>query len=118
MAHLSSNVCAWDEITNADDDECEGAYAYSAESAEEIEEVYEAIIDAILGTTVTLTTTDASGDTVSTTAEVKSGSDQALPFPDGFVCQSTQQTMPLRNVFYGSGAQLFSDFTLTYCPYE
>jgi len=116
MAHMSSNTCSWSSTTSVTD--CEGNYAYSASSADEISLMYEAIVDSILGTNVTFTATNTAGDTTTTTGEVQVGSDKELPFPEGFVCQSTEQTVPLRNVFYGSGSMEFSDINLTYCPYE
>ncbi|MBI4435455.1 Ig-like domain-containing protein [Candidatus Uhrbacteria bacterium] len=118
-AHISSNECAWASASSASSvSDCTGNYAFSAENQEEIQEMYESIVDSILGTNVTFTATDATGDTTSTTGEVQAGSDVVLPFPDGFVCQSTEQQIPVRNVFYGTGSMLFSDFTFTYCPYQ
>jgi hypothetical protein len=80
--------------------------------------MYAAIVDSILGTVVTFTATDASGTTSTTSGEVQAGEDVVLPFPDGFVCDSTEQTIPLRNEFFGDGVMTFSDFEFTYCPYE
>jgi hypothetical protein len=80
--------------------------------------MYEAIVDSILGTQVTFTATNADGETTTTTGEVQAGENVVLPFPDGFVCQSREQDIPLRNVFYGDGMMSFSDFNLTYCPYQ
>ncbi|MBI4437936.1 Ig-like domain-containing protein [Candidatus Uhrbacteria bacterium] len=119
-AHMSSNTCAWDEdeegISSTDD--CSGNYAFAAEDEEGIEEMYDAIVDAILGTSVTFTTTDESGTTYTTTGGVEAGTDVTLPFPDGFICDSSEQTIPLRNSFYGEGTMQFSDLELTYCPYQ
>ncbi|NQV90507.1 Ig-like domain-containing protein [Candidatus Uhrbacteria bacterium] len=115
MAHMSSNECAWSSVTSTGD--CEGDYAFSASSSDEIAEMYAAIVDSILGTRVTFTTTDDDG-TYTTTSEVQSGSNVELPFPTAFACQSTEQVIPLRNAFYGTGTMEFSDFNITYCPYE
>ncbi|MBI4592059.1 VWA domain-containing protein [Candidatus Uhrbacteria bacterium] len=117
--HVSSNDCVWETSSSATDlDDCTGNYAFFAEDEEDIAVMYESIVDSILGTNVTFTATDDSGETTTTTGEVQAGSDVELPFPDGFVCQSTEQTVPLRNVFYGDGSMTFSDFSLTYCPYQ
>ncbi|HLD20974.1 MAG TPA: hypothetical protein VJB64_02675 [Patescibacteria group bacterium] len=118
-AHISSNDCEWASSSSASDaSDCSGNYAFYAESEDDIKTMYEQIVDSILGTNVTFTATNDAGDTTTTTGEVQAGSDVELPFPEGFVCQSTEQTIPVRNVFYGSGSILFSDFTMTYCPYE
>lgn len=116
MSHISSNTCSWDDIRDVD--ECEGSYAYTAQSAQEITDMYQEIVDSILGSTVTFTATDDIGATTVSSGTVQAGSDVTLPFPEGFVCQSSEQTIPIRNTFYGSGSLLFSDFTFTYCPYE
>jgi len=95
-----------------------GAYAFAATTEEEIKEMYEAIVNSILNTTVSVTATDGSGVTHRTTGQVEVGSDTTIPFPTGFVCGSASQTIPLRNTYYGSGPMNFSNFTMTYCPYE
>lgn len=119
VAHISSNDCEWATSESAKStDDCTGNYAFYAQDEEDIQEMYESIVDSILGTNITFTTTDEDGDTMTTTGEVQTGSDVELPFPDGFVCQSTEQIVPIRNVFYGSGSVVFSDFNLTYCPLE
>lgn len=118
-AHISSDDCAWSSSSAASSlTDCTGNYAYTAESADEIDSMYGAIVDAILGTVVTFTATDADGDTTTTSGEVQAGENVVLPFPDGFVCDSTEQSIPLRNEFFGSGTMSFSDFEFTYCPYE
>ena len=118
-AHVSSNDCAWENSSSASNaNDCTGNYAFFAEEEDDIQEMYESIVDSILGTNITFTATDDDGDTTITTGEVQAGSGVQLPFPDGFVCQSTEQTIPVRNVFYGSGSMLFENFTVTYCPYE
>jgi cysteine-rich repeat protein len=126
-AHISSNECEWDEGSDSPDDatsaardstDCTGNYAYTAETDDAIQLMYEAIVDSILGTQVTFTATNADGETTTTTGEVQAGENVVLPFPDGFVCQSREQDIPLRNVFYGDGMMSFSDFNLTYCPYQ
>ncbi|MBI5794625.1 Ig-like domain-containing protein [Candidatus Uhrbacteria bacterium] len=118
-AHISSDDCAWATSSSASStSDCTGNYAFTATDADEIDTMYDAIVDSILGTVVTLTATDASGDTTSTSGEIQPGENVTLPFPDGFVCDSSEQAIPLRNTFFGSGAMSFSDFEFTYCPYE
>ncbi|PJA45082.1 hypothetical protein CO174_05150, partial [Candidatus Uhrbacteria bacterium CG_4_9_14_3_um_filter_50_9] len=117
MAHESSEECNGVNMTDAT--ECgSGAYAFAATTEEEIKEMYEAIVNSILNTTVSVTATDGSGVTHRTTGQVEVGSDTTIPFPTGFVCGSASQTIPLRNTYYGSGPMNFSNFTMTYCPYE
>ncbi len=116
MAHMSSNECAWDDIE--DEDDCEGNYAFAAETADEITEMYAAIVNSILGTNVALSAENNDNEIITTIGEVLPGGSTTLPFPDEFVCQSSEQTLPLRHEFYGSGYMTFDDITLTYCPYE
>lgn len=116
MAHQSSEEC--DGFDMSDADECgSGTYAFAATTEEEIAEMYQAIVDSILNTTVTVQATDDEGNTTTTTDQVEIGSGSTIPFPNGFVCQNEQQTIPLRNTFYGDGSLNFSNFELTYCPY-
>jgi cysteine-rich repeat protein len=116
--HISSNDCEWESKSAATDpDDCSGNYAYVATTSDGIEEMFDSIIDAILGTNISLTATASDGSTTTTTGDVQPGSDVVLPFPESFVCQSSEQTVPLRHEFNGSGSMLFSDFTMTYCPY-
>ncbi|MBI4256457.1 hypothetical protein HY626_00170 [Candidatus Uhrbacteria bacterium] len=117
--HISSNDCAWEDANSATDlDDCTGNYAFFAQDEDDISTMYESIVDSILGSNVSFTATDNDGNTTITTGEVQTGSDVEFPFPEGFVCQSVEQTIPVRNVFYGSGSLFYSDFTMTYCPYE
>ncbi|MBT5808106.1 VWA domain-containing protein, partial [Candidatus Uhrbacteria bacterium] len=116
MAHVSSNECDWDDLQSVDD--CTGDFAYAGETEEAIEEMYDDIVDSILGTTVYLTATDESGDTTTTIGGIDYGNSVELPFPDGFVCQDESQVIPLRHEFYGgAGSMSFSNFQFTYCPY-
>jgi cysteine-rich repeat protein len=116
MAHLTSNECDWDDINSSSD--CEGGYAYTAETAEEILEMYDAITDSIIGTTLFENATDNSGNITVSSGSVVGGDDIELPFPEGFVCKATEQQIPIRHTMYGEGFLEFSDFNLTYCPYQ
>ena len=118
-SHISSNDCEWATSSSASSlTDCTGNYAFAGANEEEIQQMYESIVDSILGTSITFTATDEEGETHTTTGGVQPGSDVELPFPEGFICQSTQQRIPLRNAFYGEGYISFSDFNLTYCPYQ
>ncbi|MDG1950167.1 MAG: VWA domain-containing protein, partial [bacterium] len=116
MAHVSSNECDWDDIDSSSD--CEGGYAYTAENSEEILEMYDAIVDSIIGTTLFENATDNDGNITVSNGSVVGGDDIELPFPEGFVCKSTEQEIPIRHEMYGEGYLEFSDFNLTYCPYQ
>jgi cysteine-rich repeat protein len=116
MAHVSSNECDWSDIDSVSD--CEGGYAYTAETAEEILEMYDAIVDSIIGTTLFENATDNSGNITVSSGSVVGGDDIELPFPEGFVCKATEQEIPIRHSMYGEGFLEFSDFNLTYCPYQ
>ena len=115
MAHLSSNECEWNDVDLESD--CTGNYEFAAEDEDQITSMYATIVNSILGTNVALSTTDGY-NLVTTVGEVIPGSEVTLPFPDGFSCDTSEQTIPLRHEFYGTGYMTFSDFTLTYCPYE
>jgi len=115
MAHMSDNECDWDDIDAVSD--CTGNYDFAAEDEDEIAAMYATIVNSILGTNVALSTTNESS-IVTTVGEVVPGSEVTLPFPEQFSCDTSEQTIPLRHEFYGSGYMTFSDFTLTYCPYE
>lgn len=116
MAHASSNECQWNDIEDADD--CEGGYAYTATTAEEILEMYDAIVDSIIGTTLFENATNDAGELTVTSGSVVGGDNIELPFPEGFVCKSTEQEIPIRHTMYGEGYLEFSDFNITYCPYQ
>ncbi len=116
MTHVSDEECVWDDITDAED--CTlGSYAFSGTTSDEIEAMYEAVIDSILGAKATWIT-DADGTTITTTGSVGSGRNITLPFPDGFECEPETFTIPLRLEFYGEGTVEVSNLQLQYCPLE
>jgi cysteine-rich repeat protein len=112
MEHMSDEECGGGSLSDLED--CtDGTYAFVATDADGVTEMYEAIVDSILNTTVTL-----SSNNVSTTDQVQIRESIELPFPEEFQCEAEEQTIPIRNTFYGTGAMEFSDFEFTYCPYE
>jgi hypothetical protein len=124
MAHLSSNECVWAQTTCPIgspcptpsvrlQSDCNGDYAYSGSSAAQIASMYSSIVDSIIGSSVTLLSA-----TDSSTLQVTDGQNVELPLPPGFVCQSAQQTIPIRNTFYGTGTVEFSNLRLEHCAYE
>ncbi len=124
LAHMSSNECLWCEGSSCGSTggidavaDCSGNYAFSADTADDVDVMYATIVDSILGTNVALSTTN-DDNIVTTVGEVRPGSEVTLPFPEQFSCDTSEQTIPLRHEFYGAGYMTFSDFTLTYCPYE
>ncbi len=112
MAHESSEECDGLDISNADECGSE-SYAFIATDADGITEMYEAIVDSILNTTVTTTSNN-----INTTDQVETREGATIPFPEGFQCTYEEQSIPIRNIFYGTGAMEFSNFEFTYCPYE
>jgi cysteine-rich repeat protein len=117
MAHLSSNVCDWDEsvpsrgIDSITD--CSGSYALSGSTIEDVTSMYGAIADSIVNVaSVTFTI-----NSTTTTGGVQVGNNVVLPFPDAFACQSNAQTIPMRSSFFGGETVEFSDLQMMYCPY-
>ncbi len=113
MAHLSSEDCGTDYT---DRDDCTSStgvpYAYNAETEDEFEIMFEAIVDAIRGVSITYTTEGGliSGGTI------REGLDVTLPFPEGFECDDENAfTMPFRIEFGGIGPIEISDVKFKYC---
>jgi cysteine-rich repeat protein len=119
MAYQSSEECDLSYGFTDGLDACNtGTYAFQAETDDDMTEIYSILVDSIIGTQVSLTASDASGTTTTTTGSVSTGSDVELPFPEDFVCQTTEQLLPFKNLFSGDGAMMFEDFTFTYCPVD
>jgi hypothetical protein len=98
-------------------------YAYQATNSEEISEMYEAIIDAVLGAVVSFTG-DVDGVTTVTSGSVRDGNSVVLPFPEGFACDGTSFTIPF-NITYNYSSEDadnsvidISDIRFEYCPVE
>ena len=93
-------------------------YAYSASTAEDLETMYQTIVDSILGVTVGFTT-DFAGQTTLTSGVVADGDNVIMPFPEGFDCRTTGAwTIPFRISFAGTGVVHISDISLNYCPID
>jgi cysteine-rich repeat protein len=123
MAHFSNDECdcGGADLTDGADD-CSPddfvEYAYAASSTEELEEMYQSIIDSILGVSAGLIAS-VNGTATETSGTVLAGDDMTLPFPDGFNCDETNEwTIPFRLSFNGSGTVNVSDIKLSYCPSE
>ena len=118
MAHFSSDTCG---NTYTDVGDCEPneedltEYAYQAQDEEGIAQMYDSIIDAILGLKVSFTT-EEDGSTEVTIGAVREGSGVVMPFPDGFDCTGSSFTIPLRVNFNGTGTATLGNFELTNCP--
>jgi len=115
-AHISDEECTWTDSLSVD--ECTlGSYAFSGTTSDEIEAMYEAVIDSILGVKMTWITTSM-GATITTTGSTGGGRSITLPFPDAFACESDTFTLPLRLEFDGEGTVELSNLQLQYCPLE
>ena len=121
MRHFSSDECSGScssDLTDAGDCEAadSGEYAYVASTAEELDEMYQSIIDNILGISVTMISQIGS-TTYRTMGSVQEGEDVVLPFPEGFQCDTQDEwVIPMRLSFPGTGKANISDIKLTYCP--
>jgi hypothetical protein len=134
--HLSSDECGVDStdiVTYDSDSYAEGShpnvtssgwssttdcqprdgveYAFEATTAEEIEAMFEEIINTILGTVFTFTTDEGTTD-----GAVLYGNEMELPFPEGFACTEEEFTLPMRVSFQGSGAVTIENILITSCP--
>lgn len=113
MAHISSETCGTDY--GSIDDCTTGSYAFSAQDEDGIMDMYDAIVDSILGVTFNLTT-ESGGSTQLTTGYVDEGRNQSLPFPASFECTGSEMTVSFTIDFNGSGYATLSDINFTYCP--
>ncbi|MFC1788008.1 IPT/TIG domain-containing protein [Patescibacteria group bacterium] len=134
MAHLSDDICPTENYTNNDyrnPNVCEKAdnveYAYAATSADEINSMYDDIVDNVMGITATVVSENCVDDdsdyttapvcSTKTTSEfIERKNDQILPFPDNFKCTGSLQSLPFTMNFNGQGGFNLSDFRFTYCP--
>jgi hypothetical protein len=86
-------------------------YAYTANTAEEINAVYDSIIDAIVGVSVSFTS-----GRQSIAAQVNEGTNVPIPFPRDFVCDpNAEQPFTLRTSFNGQGALTVSNVLFRAC---
>jgi len=118
MEHLSSMKCAGASMSDPND--CtEGEYAFDAKTADGVKQMYDTIVQSILGATTTVSVTKADGSAIhSATGQTPSQNNATIPFPDSFQCQNKPSTMPIRTSFYGTGTMKFDEFKFEYCPLE
>ncbi len=130
MAHWSSDVCERagimpdvcsgdepDDISDADN--CSPSnngieYAYSSETAEDLRDMYEAIVESIIGKHITYTT-----DAGTSSGTMNEGNSQPLLFPIGFECPESDEefTVPFRISFPGTGTVNLTNIEMNYCPF-
>lgn len=122
MARWSSMDCTEDTSISCSDWEDQGSvscevpsegvtYAYSATTATELYEMYDAIVAAILNINVTL----GIGD-YATYTSAPSGNNVELEIPTDFVCDGTdEQSVYLKANWYGGGTIGFEDMSINAC---
>jgi cysteine-rich repeat protein len=112
MKKWSSNSSSVSYAYNADN----GIdYAYDGSTAEQLADVYESIVDSIVGVTLSFVTSDGTTTSLSTATLVE-GVDQALPWPSNFKCDSTkEQSIPVQISFEGTGEIELSNVKVSYC---
>ncbi|MFH1315289.1 MAG: hypothetical protein ABIH67_02720, partial [Candidatus Uhrbacteria bacterium] len=121
MAHYSSEECEGLNYNARSD--CESPtgvpYAYVAETATEFEEMFDAIIDAIRGISVTYTTVLGVAPnevTIRNSGLVLDGIGLPIPLPAGFECDDEEIGVPFRVEFSGTGPVTLENITVEYCP--
>lgn len=117
MAHWSSNVCGTNLISSHDCAPRQNVqYAFSAETSQEIQEMYGSIINSIIGSVATLIT-ERENESFYRREEVRDGPGVSLPIPPEFSCNGTpNQFIPFSLTFRGDGPARLSNFQFTYCP--
>lgn len=116
MAHISSEECNWSSDSDDWEGDCTtGTYAFSGDSSEDIQDMYDSILDSILGVRLNYTYSNDGSSTQSTEA-VNEGQYVSVPLPEHFECEDEEQTVPITFDFYGSGSVTLSNIQLNYCP--
>ncbi len=115
--HLSSEECGWSSaVSDVSSDVCTtGTYAFSAESADGISEMYDSIFSGITGLNMNITT-ETDGVAQVTSGSLSEGQDNVLPFPENFECSGSEMGVPFTVTFNGDGYIALSDISFTYCP--
>ncbi|MEK7183737.1 MAG: IPT/TIG domain-containing protein [Patescibacteria group bacterium] len=96
-------------------------YAFAGDSDQEMEAMYEQIVDSIVEIAVTIVSShDEDGDgvneVVETSGSIEEGDNVSLPWPENFVCNDLyEQQVPIQISFPGSGKVEVSDVRLNYC---
>jgi len=112
---LIANMNSWSSNDGATANVNGIDYAYDGDTAAELEDAYQSIIDSILGITVSVISSDG------TTAELTSGivmegNNVSLPWPENFTCDPTsEQEVPIQITFLGEGTINLSALRIEYC---
>ncbi|MFH1142654.1 MAG: hypothetical protein V1695_02985, partial [Candidatus Uhrbacteria bacterium] len=121
MAHYSSEDC--EGLNYYARSDCESPtgvpYAYVADTASEFQEMFDAIIDAIRGISVTYITTigePGNETTLRNSGIVLDGIGLPIPLPAGFECDDEEIGVPFRVEFNGTGPVTLENITVEYCP--
>ncbi|MFA6130858.1 MAG: IPT/TIG domain-containing protein [Patescibacteria group bacterium] len=85
-------------------------YAYNGSTKEELQTMYEEILQSILGVSLGFV---VNGSMV--TGAIQEGTSVELPWPTGFACTGEEQELPIRLFFEGEGTVDISDVSLNYC---
>ena len=87
-------------------------YAYDGDTAEELEGMYQSIIESILGATVKIITTA----TTFSSGTVLEGVGVSFPFPEDFACdEDAEQGLPIQITFSGEGYIEVSNVQFKHC---
>ncbi len=118
MAHVSSESCDWSSVTDYED--CtHGTYAlvYSEIESADVDDVVEETLDAV-ATDISWTwiAEGSDGSTQVSTVAFDAGEDVAIPFPEGFACTESEQTITFRAELADAWAMAISDVEMEYCP--
>jgi hypothetical protein len=90
-------------------------YAYEADTEEDLENMYEQIVDSIVEIAVTIVS-ENDGDVVETSGSIEEGESVTLPWPENFVCDPQfEQQVPIQISFPGLGKVEVSNVRLNYC---
>jgi len=98
-------------------------YSYSGDTAEELEDAYSDVVQSVVFGNVALIATDDQGTdstsddvTYVTSGRLEGGSNVVLPWPEGFRCDSSDETdIPVRITFSGEGQVEISNLSINYC---
>jgi cysteine-rich repeat protein len=90
-------------------------YAFEGNTEEEMQAMYDQIVDSIVEIAVTIVS-ENDGVVVETSGSIEEGPDVALPWPENFACNDLfEQQVPIQISFPGLGQIQVSDVKLNYC---
>ena len=90
-------------------------YAYNGNTADELSDIYEVIVDSLTGFAVTIISGEGE-ETKTSTAELLPGQNLQLPWPELFECDGvSEQELPIQFSFVGEGTISVSNLNLEYC---